>query len=189
VAWTQVEAYVSDNAGGDPGIPTFPPELSDHDFRRIRLMRETALILLVALLVVGVTGFLGVRSTTVSSTSNGYELSVKHAWVTRGGMDADWRLRVRRTGGFGRPVTVAYPRDFLDSFEVEAVFPEPVSQTSAPPFLYLTFARPHADTLDVTFPARAQATITDVGPHDAVVLVLVDGRQVARTSYRSWVVP
>jgi hypothetical protein len=180
---------VSDNAGGDPGIPTFPPELSLLDFRRIRLMRELALVLLVALLLVGVTGLLGVRATTVSSTSNGYELSVKHAWITRGGMAADWRLRVRRTGGFSRPVTVAYPRDFLDFFDVEDVLPAPMSQSSAPPYLYLTFARPPADTLDVTFPARALTTIRDAGRHDAVVLVLVDGRQVARTSYHTWVVP
>jgi hypothetical protein len=184
-----VEAYVSENAGRDPGIRTLPSEVSDVDFRRIHAIREVALILLVALVLVGLTGFLGVRAGTVSASANGYELLVKHPWITRGGEDADWSLEVTRRGGFDRPVTIAYTREYLDFFQVENVFPEPASQVSSPPYLYFTFAVPPGEDLDIAFPAQAIPSVTDAGRHGAEVIVLVDGRPMVRASYNTWLVP
>jgi hypothetical protein len=180
---------MSDNAGRSTDIPTLPEELSPADIRRIHLIRRVALVLLAALVAVGLTGFLGVRAGTVSASANGYELLVKHPWITRGGEDADWSLEVTRRGGFDRPVTIAYTREYLDFFQVDNVFPEPASQVSSPPYLYFTFAVPPGEDLDIAFPAQAIPSVTDAGRHGAEVIVLVDGRPMVRASYNTWLVP
>jgi hypothetical protein len=190
VSWTQVEAYVGDNAGPDDlDIPTFPRELSTVDYRRIRHVRIGALVLLLTLVAAGATGLLGVRGDTVSVAANGYELSIEHPWITRGGMDADWSLQVRRRGGFSRPITIAYTRDYLDLFQVDDVFPQPIAQISSPPYLYLVFATPPSDILDVAFPAHAVPSVRSSGRHVTEVSVLADGKQVIHTSYATWLVP
>lgn len=184
-----VEALVSEDAGREPGIRTVPPELSGVDFHRIRIVRGSALILLVTLLAIGLTGLLGVRDATVSAHGEGYELRVEYPWGTRSGLDADWRLRLRHRGGFGRPVTIAYTGEYLDLLQVEDTFPAPIAELSAPPYRYFTFAPPVGDTLVVTFQAQTRPTVENSGPHHADVLVIVDGRRVVRTSYRTWLVP
>jgi hypothetical protein len=184
-----VEAYVSGNAGRGQEIPTLPPELSDVDFRRIRLIREVALVLLTALVLVGVTGLLGVRDATVSAAAKGYELRVEHPWITRGGLDADLNLRVRRPGGFTRPVTIAITKEYMDRFEVGDILPKPVAQTGSPPHVYLSFSPPPADILEVFLPARTLATVQEAGRHDVEVFVLADGARPVRTEFHTWVVP
>jgi hypothetical protein len=180
---------MSDNAGRSTDIPTLPEDLSPADIRRIHLIRRVALVLLAALVAVGLTGFLGVRASTDSASANGYDLQVEHPWITRGGEDADWSIQVTRRGGFDRPVTIAYTRDYLDLFQVEQVFPEPDSQTSSPPYLYFTFNPPPSDDLEVAFPAQTVPSVRDTGRHDAEVIVLVGGKPMVRASYGTWLVP
>ena len=152
-------------------------------------IRRAVLTLLIVVVVLGALGLLGPRSRTVSASAGGYDLAVEYPQIARGGLPVDWRVRVARRGGFTGPVTVAITEDYLRLLDIGAVFPEPTSQLSLPPYVYLTFEPPPPGVLDISLAASGEASLQEVGVHDAETLVVVGGEPVVRVTYRTWVVP
>ncbi len=149
--------------------------------------RRLFLGLVLLLVVLGLTGWLGVRTSERTSSAGGYRLSVRYPSHARGGLDVVWQVRVSRPGGLGRQVVLALTGDYLDIFETQGFHPEPRSETRDADRLVLTFDSQGGDTFVVDYDAYIQPA-SQVG-RDATVALLVQGRRVASVSYTTHLVP
>src|SRR3954469_7203821 len=154
--------------------------------RRTQRGRRLALIVVAVLVVLGAIGVLGVHAGTVSTSSNGYQLKVVYPHVARAGQDVPWRATVTHKGGFSGDVTLAVSSHYFDIFDTQAWHPEPDMETATPNFYYLSFSPPPGDTLEVSYDTYIQPA-SQLGRRADVVLI-VDNKEVARTSYRTWLV-
>lgn len=114
------------------------------------------LTVLLALVVAGASGLLGVRSTTTTADRGGWHLSVEHAAVARAGLDVPWNVTVRHPGGFGASLTLAVTGDYFDIYETQGFHPEPAATRRDAETLYLTFDAPDGDTFVLSYDAYIQ---------------------------------
>jgi hypothetical protein len=173
-----------------PEIPTLPSEMVAGHLRRIHILRDTALGLVAVLAIVGATGLLGVRSGSEAVSANGYDVQFEYPRITRGGLSADFDLRVARPGGFGgTQVTIACDKQYLELFDIQRVLPTPIRETSDETLVYWIFEPSPNDVLDVSFTTKTDESLDGVGVHDAEARVLAGGTPVARIPLRTVVVP
>lgn len=141
--------------------------------------RRAFLLVLAVVLLAGVTGLLGVRSTTSSASAGGYELSVRHAAVARAGLDVPWEVTVERAGGFDEQLLLAVTGDYFDIYETQGFLPEPARTTRDADTLYLTFDAPEGEIFHLSYDAYIQPSSQQ--GRDGSVSVLVTGGQPAVT--------
>ncbi|MHA6796451.1 hypothetical protein ACVGVM_23505 [Pseudonocardia bannensis] len=174
----------------EPEIRTLPPDVVAGDLRRIHVLRDIALALVALLALVGATGLLGVRAGSEAVSADGYDVQVDYPRITRGGLPADFDIRVERPGGFGgNLVTIAVTKEHLELFDIRRVFPSPVREASDRSLVYWTFEPPPSDILDVSLTAETGETLGQVGIHDAEMQVIVGGSRVAQIPLSTVVVP
>ena len=137
---------------------------------------------------IGATGFLGVHAGTASATSNGYQLTVTYPHVARAGLDIPWNLRLTHPGGFTGNITVAISANYYDIFEFQGMHPQPSDETADSKYVYLTFSPPKAGDVFTTSLDTYVQPASQVG-RTAQTAVFIDGREVARVSYTTWLVP
>ena len=143
--------------------------------------RRVVLGVLLVVVVAGLLGVLGVRTTTGSETAGGYSLSVQHASVARAGLDVPWEVTVLSDDGFEKTITLAVTGDYFDIYETQGFAPEPSASVRDGETLYLEFDAPEGDTFVVDYDAYIQpssqrgasATVSVVGT-DLRPLVSVD---------------
>lgn len=152
-------------------------------------VKGSVIAVLVLVVGLGATGWLGVRSATVSTTGAGYALAVEYPEVARAGLDVPWSVTVTApASGFPDEVVVAVSSDWFELFETQGLSPEPSEETTDGQFDYLTLTTPaDGDTLVLSYDTYVQPS-AQMG-EDAEVRLLVDGEQVASVSYRTWVLP
>jgi hypothetical protein len=155
--------------------------------RRGRVVRRVAVAAMAVVVVLGAVGLFGVRSATVQSGGDGYRLEVIYARLARAGMDVPWQVTVTHPGGFRGPVTLATTSSYFDMFETQGFRPAPDSETTGLRYYYQTFSPPPGNTLRVVFDAYIQPA-SQIGKSATTVLI-IDGRAVARVSYRTWLSP
>lgn len=146
-------------------------------------------IAVVALIVVaGLVGLMGPRSTTVSVTSEGWTLEVEHATLTRSGQPAPLHVRVERPGGFTGPVQLSLCDDLFDHLDFQNWYPNPSAETSSDRALLYEFDPPSGPVLEVSLDARA-APGQWGGSNDCRVEVIVDDAPVVSAAFSMRVVP
>ncbi len=156
--------------------------------RRARLVRRVLLALFALVLLLGATGWLGVRSATAHAAAGGYDLTVSYPRLTRPGHAVPLWVDVRRAGGFGdTPVTVRMSQRYFTLFDENGVQPAPSKETATAEHLVWEFDPPPGDTLRVYFDTRT-------GPNrqrgeSADVAVLVDDAPVVSVRLTTWVLP
>ncbi len=149
--------------------------------------RRGFLALLVAFVLAGLAGLLGVRTATTSAREAGWSLSLRHASVARAGLDVPWEVTVTHEGGFGKEVTLAVTGDYFDIFETQGFTPDPSEATRDGDTLYLTFTAPPGDTFVVAYDAYIQPA-SQVG-RDGTVSVLDHGESVASVDFDTTLLP
>jgi hypothetical protein len=119
--------------------------------------RRLVLTAILALVLAGGAGLLGVRAGTVSSTESGWSLDVGYAQVARAGLDVPLQATVTHAGGFSKPIVLALTGAYLDIFETQGFHPEPSAETRDGGTLFLTFdPPPDGDTFVVACDAYIQ---------------------------------
>jgi hypothetical protein len=153
-----------------------------------RWASRIGLATLLAVVLLGAFGILGVHSRTASHSSHGYTLSVTYPQVARGGLDVPWRARVHRDGGVNSDITLAVSSDYFRMFETQGFYPNPDSSTNDGNYVYMQFTKllPGRDFV-LEYDAYIQPG-SQIGK-SGTVLLLVAGHEVARTSFHTWLVP
>jgi hypothetical protein len=91
----------------------------------------------------------GVTTDEVTQQGAGTEVTVHYPRVTRGQLDSTLTLDVEQDGGFDAPVAVRVTSAYFDMFDVQAIHPQPASETLDDTTWTLTFDPPDGDTLQV----------------------------------------
>ncbi len=141
---------------GSPRLPTAAVETDTGKARRARSARRVSMGLLGLLVVIALTSFLGVHTSTISASGHGYRLALTYPSVTRPGMAARWILEVRHPGGFDGPVTIATTSRYFDLFDFNNLDPVPSSQTTDTTSSIWVFDPPPGDVLTITMDARVE---------------------------------
>jgi hypothetical protein len=169
------------------GSDTAPEATPERKLLRARTGRQLVVGLFAVFLVLGVLGFFGSKTSTVSATSGGYSLSVVYPAVTRPGLPIRWVMEVRHPGGFAGPIHLATSFGYLHLFDTSNTEPAASSSTADGGYIVMTFDPPKGDVFTVTFDSS-----TEVGVHEfppATTAVLVDGVPVVQVHYDTKVVP
>lgn len=169
---------------------TAPPAADMGRLRRARWGRRGFFVAVTTFLVLGALGRYGVRTGEVSGTGGGYEVTVRYAEVSRGGLATPWSVEVRRQGGFSNgTVDLATTSSYFDIFDANTLDPQPAESTSDGERIIWTFNTPaEGDTLRVSFDARTEPAVQFRGV-DATTSVVDDGVDLASVSYRTFVMP
>ena len=169
------------------------PTLLDVDDRtqeRAFWMRRAAALVLVLVVALALLGFLGVRTSEVSASDGGYDLSVRYPAIARGGLDTPWEVTVHNDQGFEKELTIAVTGSYLDLFETQGFHPEPSDSTRDASTLFLTFTAPEGDTFVVSYDAYVQPA-SQRGAEATVAVVespaLPD--PLVEVHYRTWLLP
>jgi hypothetical protein len=153
--------------------------------------RRIALSLMALAVLVGATGFLGVKARTLRSSAFGYTMTLTYPQIARPGLDIPWRLTLHHAGGFDQKqnITVAVSNRYWDIFEFQGLHPEPSDETADSDFVYLTFEPPPpgSDAFSVSLDTYVQPA-SQIGRH-AVTAVIIGGQRVTQVSYTTWLVP
>ena len=150
--------------------------------------RRGVLALLATFVLVGLSGFLGVHTTTAEADQDGYHLSVTYASFARSGLDVPWQVTVRHDGGLADTITLAVTADYFGIFETQGFFPDPSSSVRNGDTLFLTFDAPGGDTFVVSYDAYIQPS-SQQGRDGTVGVVTSDGQTVARVGFRTRLFP
>lgn len=158
--------------------------------RRGRLYRRLGVVAMVVFLGAGTLGWLGHRQGVVSERHAGYLIEVTYPKIARGGMAANWEVRVQRTDGGPLPPTFEIRSDagYFRIFDENGLDPEPSSAWSDGSVLTWTF-EPDGDrsVLVVSLDARLQPNTR--GWFDGTTALYVADRVEVSTTYRTWAVP
>lgn len=150
--------------------------------------RRAVLSVLLAFVVAGAAGLLGVRSQTETVQGGGYSLSLEHAVVARAGLDVPFQVTVRHPGGFGDSLTLAVTGDYFDIYETQGFTPDASAATRDANTLYLTFdAPPVGNTFTVSYDAYIQPS-AQLG-RDGTLSVQSGGRPVVSLDFTTHLLP
>ncbi|CAN7270604.1 hypothetical protein [Knoellia sp. LjRoot47] len=155
---------------------------------RGQLAHRTGLAIVVLIVVAGMAGLLGPRTSTETASAGGWRLTVEHASITRSGQPAPLHLRVEHAEGFTQPVQIALCDGLFDHLDFQNWYPNPSAETSSPGRLLYEFDPPSGSVLEVSLDARAAPG--QWGGHERCrATVLVDDAPVVGADFGVRVVP
>jgi hypothetical protein len=150
--------------------------------------RRAVLAVLAAFVLLGLSGLLGVHTSTASADEDGYEVSLRYAAVARAGLDVPFEVTVTTEGEFADTITLAVTADYFDIFETQGFTPDPSSAVRNGDVLYLTFDSPGGHTFKVSYDAYIQPAAQQ-GRSGSVGVVTADGSTVARVPFHTRLLP
>lgn len=160
---------------------------SDDADRWLRIVSQT---LIAALVIAGILGLLGLKTSTATGSSNGYTIEVLHAAVTRPGIATPFAVTTTRDDGSSLPgsVTLRIDRAYLGIFDENGIDPDPASSFQDDRWTWWTFDVPEgSSSLTVSFDARLQPSVQTGAK--GTVAVEAGGEEVVSVDFRTWVMP
>ena len=154
---------------------------------RTPVLRRIVLAVLTLIVLAGVTGFLGVRTGTVTANGDGYAMQLEYAQIARAGLDVPFDVTLKHEGGFDGDIVLAMTADYFDIFEHQGVSPEPDSESSEGPMVYMTFTAPQGNEFRMGYDIYIQGS-SQVGASGEVWLS-VDDKPLLLVSFTTVLLP
>jgi hypothetical protein len=150
--------------------------------------RRLVLTLILAIVLAGASGALGVRSGEVEASEAGWSVRLEYAETARAGLDVPWQVTVTHAGGFQGDVELAVTGSYFDIYETQGFHPQPSDESRDGDTLYLTFAPPDSgDTMVVAYDAYIQPA-SQVG-RSGTISVVDAGQRVASARFGTRLLP
>jgi hypothetical protein len=166
---------------------TTPDVATPRQERRSRWIRRAALLGLVVLVALGLSGALGVRARTVAATgSEGTEVRLTYPQVARPALAVPYELRIIRREGFDERIEVRITHTYLDSFDENGVNPEPAEATTDAGDVVWTFDPPPGEDLTLTLDTRVEPGVQ--WRRHGRTLVTIGSERIA-LDHTMWVLP
>jgi hypothetical protein len=150
--------------------------------------RRAFLALLAIIVAAGLTGWLGVHSSTATARGPGVTLSVRYAHVARAGLDVPFELTITKPAGFDNDVVLAVSQNYLGLFNANSVEPQPSSENSNGSDAIWRFDRPEGTTFVVSVDMQVQSG-QHWGRSGSVTLLDASHHRTARVTFKTWLVP
>lgn len=176
-------------AAGSANLSTIPADSSGTDGWEA-VFRAVSVTLVAGLVLLALTGFLGVRTATASNSANGYTISVTHASITRPGLATPFSISIAAADGTPLPaqVTMRIDSEYLEMFDENGLDPTPVSSFSTAQWTWWTFDVPGGQhELNVSFDARLEPAVQWGRAGSAVAEI--DGDEMVAVEFTTWVMP
>lgn len=168
-------------------ISTLPDET---DLRHARFDRRITLTLALgftAVVLIALSGRLGVSTSTTSArTAGGTEVEIHFGRITRPGLATPWTVTVHRPEGFSGPVIVRSTSSYFDMFDENGLAPAAAATTQDGEMVIWEFDPPPGNAFRLSFDGRIEPGVQ--WGRDAITEVELDG-EVATLTYRTWVLP
>jgi hypothetical protein len=153
-----------------------------------RLVRRCFTVVLVLLVALGLTGALGIHTSTAHAAAGATSVRVDYPRVARAGQDTLFRVTVRHDTAFGSdPVVIAISKRYFEIFETQGFEPGPDAESATDRYYYLEFDSPPGRALTLTYDSYIQPG-SQIG-RSADVVVTVGDEQPVRTRITTWLVP
>jgi len=168
---------------------TIPSEDSG-TYRWERAVRYGSLAMIVALVLAALLGFLGVRTSSATSSGSGLSLTVDHSSVTRAGLATPFALVIESVDGSPLPplLTTRVDSAYLAMFDENGLDPDPTSSFQSDEWTWWSFEVPEGSSvLEISFDARLEPAVQ--WGRSATAAVEVDGREAVAVEFTTWVVP
>lgn len=172
-----------------PSGSTMPTDPDPGWFLWERRMRWFAFGVITVLVLLGVTGLLGVRTSVSSVSAGDYSLEVEYATVTRAGLATPFSIVVhRQASSESETLTVAVTSDYLALFDDNGMEPTPAGSHNTPEWTTWTFEIPPGEpTLRIDLDARLEPAVQ--WGRSGVVKVLSGDAELVSTSFTTLVMP
>jgi hypothetical protein len=173
----------------DLGLSTLPRYRTDGEVRQARAARRVGVTLFAVGIALGLTGWLGVRTTTAGTTRGDVRLAVQHAAVTRAGIATPFRVDLTSPQGFGtKPLEVSVSRRLFERMDFNNFYPNPDSESVEGSHVVFEFQPPAGTTFSLTFDGRAAPN--QVGSTETYDVSVGEGsRALGATRFRMTVMP
>jgi hypothetical protein len=168
-------------------IPTKPARLSERRLVRGRWVRRTVMGALVAFVALGAAGLLGSRTSSATSRSNGFVLTVTYPAISRPGLPVRWDLTLTKAGGFDGPIHVALPMAYFRMLDFNNLQPQPSATHNRGDLVVMDFDPPDGVVFEASLDARLQPGV--LSGASAVISVMIHGSPVVSVAYRTRVIP
>jgi hypothetical protein len=153
-----------------------------------RLVRRCFTVVLVLLVALGLTGALGIHTSTAHAAAGATSVRVDYPRVARAGQDTLFRVTVRHDTAFGSdPVVIAVSKRYFEIFETQGFEPSPDTESATGRYYYLEFDSPPGRVLTLTYDSYIQPG-SQIG-RGADVVVTVGDEQPVRAHVTTWLVP
>jgi len=149
---------------------------------------HVGMLLLLAIVVAGLFGVFGLRSSTVEKSEDGYHMEVEYAAITRAGQPSPLNIHIEHAGGFTEPVQISLCDDYFDHLDFQNWYPNPSAETGSAGSLDYEFDPPTGDVLEVSLDART-APGQFGGKETCEVTVLEKDVPVMSVSFSTWRLP
>lgn len=175
---------VIEGARSPSTVPASFPGLAQE--RRSRLLRRIALAVLVVLVLAGLLGRLGVRTTTDRAAVGDLEVALVRARVARAALSVPYRLTITRAGGFEDDVEVRITTSYLEALDENGRNPEPDRTATDADETIWWFEPPGGDVLTVWLDTRVDPSVQ--WRRDGTTTVVSDG-DVVVVDHPVWILP
>ena len=155
-----------------------------------KAVRIGSLTVVVGLMLAGLVGFLGVRTSHASASEGGITLSVEHATITRPGLATPFAMVIESIDGSALPptVTTRVASEYLAMFDENGLDPDPASSFQSDRWTWWTFEVPEGSSvLEVSFDARVEPGVQ--WGRSATAAVELEGQQAVAVDFATWVLP
>jgi hypothetical protein len=184
-----VQAASTGDRGTATGASTLPDDPLPRWIAFERALRAATVVALLLLVVVAASGWLGVRTTVSRVVAEGVEVGVEHPRIARPGLSAPIVVTVRsRESGLPEVLAVEVPLDYLAAYEVHAVHPVPVQESSDGTRVRWEVMVP-AGRAATTVLVSARIDAAASGRRSAELRVLLDGRAPVAVPLDTWLLP
>lgn len=134
------------------------PAVADHATeRRSRLFRRVLLAGFTLLVLLGLTGLLGVHSRTATADGpDGTRVEVTYPQVARPALAIPFHVRVSRPDGFDEQIEIRITRSWLESFDENGVIPTPAEESTDGDDVVWTFDPPEGTVFTLALDTRVE---------------------------------
>jgi len=150
-----------DSATGDAAyeeaerqIGTLEDVTTSGELRRSRALRRIGIVSMVVFVGAAAIGWLGVRTSTATTQTDGASLSVTHPTVTRPGLAAPFAVSVDSSVSLPRVIHVVVDADFFTHLDFQNVYPQPESVSEMNGRLNFAFNSGQDDNFECFFDIR-----------------------------------
>jgi len=150
--------------------------------------RRALIGFLVAIVVAGLLGLLGVHSRSAEAVGDGYTLKVHYAWTARPGISVPFEVQVEHPGGFQGPITLTVSDSYLSSLANASVEPQATSSTNNGESTVFVFTPPSGDTFSASWGSQIDPS-TNFGRLHATISLIDQSRSVASVRITTLVLP
>ena len=155
--------------------------------RRERQWRRGGTVALAVVLVFGLTGRLGVHTSTKRVMASEINTTLVYPDVTRPGLAVAWRLEVTGLGADVERLDVTLSADYLDSFDHNLVTPQPEKVSRTADVVTFQFNPAGAQSFEMSLDMRLEPGVQ--WRRKSETIVTLNGERLATFDYTTWVAP